>query len=57
MAQLTRNRKFMRKNVTVDNLWVVAYSADLLRKFITHMNAELCISKVKSIKYLFKHMD
>ena len=40
----------------VDNSWVVPYSPDLLGKFRTHMNVELCIYKVGSIKYLFKYV-
>ncbi len=45
-----------RQEFTVDNSWVVPSSPDLLRKFRTHMNVELCISKVGSIKYLFKYV-
>ena len=40
----------------VDNSWVVPYSPQLLRMFQCHFNAELCISKVGSIKYLFKYV-
>ena len=40
----------------VDNSWVVPYSLQLLRMFQGHFNAELCISKVGSIKYLFKYV-
>ena len=40
----------------IDNPWVVPHSPDLLRKFRTHMNVELCISRVESIKYLFKYV-
>ena len=39
----------------LDDSWAVQYSPDLLRKFRTHMNVELCISKLGSIKYLFKY--
>ena len=39
----------------VGNPWVVSYSLDLLRKFRTHKNIGLCISRVGSIKYLFRY--
>ena len=42
--------------VAIDNSKVVPYSLDLLRKFCTQMNVELCISRVGSIKYLFKYV-
>ncbi len=42
--------------LTLDNSCVVPYSPDLLRKFRTHLNVEFCISKVGSIKYLFKYV-
>ena len=42
--------------IVVGNTWVVPDSADSLRKFGTLMNVELCISKVGSIKYLFKYV-
>ena len=32
--------------MTIDNSWAVPYSPDFLQKFRTHMNVELCISKV-----------
>ena len=40
----------------LDNSWVVPHSPDLLRKFCTHMNVELCISRVGSINSLFKYV-
>ena len=40
--------------IAIDNSWVVPYSPDLPRRFCTYMHVELCISKVGSIKYLFK---
>ena len=40
----------------LNNSWVVPHLSDLLRKFRTHMNVELCISGVGSIKYLFKYV-
>ena len=42
--------------IVVDNSWFVPHSPDFLRKFGTHMNVELCISKVVSIKFLFKYV-
>ena len=44
------------QDCTVDNSWVVPYSPQLLSMFQCHFNAELCISKVGSIKYLFKYV-
>ena len=32
--------------MAIDNSWLVPYSPDLLRKFRTHMNVELCIFRV-----------
>ena len=40
----------------LNNSWVSHYSPELLRKFHTHMNLELCISRVGSIKYLFTYV-
>ncbi len=54
--QLSRFKRGMPRTLTVDTSWIVPYSPDLLRKFKTHMNLELCISKVVSIKYLFKYV-
>ena len=54
-----RTRKSKMKGATKiisDNSWVVPHSPDLLRKFRTHMNVELCISRVGSIKCLFKYV-
>ncbi len=42
--------------IDIDNSWLVPHSPELIRKFNCHMNAELCISKVGSIKYLFKYV-
>ena len=42
--------------IILDNLWVVPHSLYLLRKFRTHMNVGLCISRVGSIKYLFENI-
>ena len=50
----TKNRGILKINV--DNSWVVPHSPDLLRKFRTHMNVELCVSRVGWIKYLFKYV-
>ena len=33
--------------MAIDNSWVVPYSPDLLQKFRTHKNSELCISRVR----------
>lgn len=45
-----------KRELKVDNSWVVPYSPALLRMFRCHLNVELCISKVGSIKYLFKYV-
>ena len=42
--------------IIVDNSWVVSHSSGLRPNFSTHMNVELCISRVGSIKYLFKYL-
>ncbi len=42
--------------INIDNSWIVPHSPELIRKFNGHMNAEPCISKVGSIKYLFKYV-
>ena len=43
-------------HIILYNSRVVPHSPDLLRKFRTHMNFELCISRVRSIKYLFNYV-
>ncbi len=47
-------QKRILKNVTVDSSWVVSYSSPFAAEFKTHMNVDLCISKVGSIEYHFK---
>ncbi len=42
--------------IGIDNPWVVPHSPELIRKFNCHMNAGVCISKLGSIKYLFKYV-
>ena len=42
-------------SLEVDNSWVVPFSAILIRIFNCHINVELCISRVGSVKYLFKY--
>ena len=42
--------------MTIDDSWVVPHSPNLLRKFRTRLNVELCISRVGSNKYLFQHI-
>ncbi len=44
------------EDIEVDNRWVVRYCPKLLRTFQRHMNVEKCISRVGSIKYLFKYV-
>ena len=48
------NGRFAEK--TVDNSWVVAHCTKLIMMFDCHINVELCISRVGSIKYLFKYL-
>lgn len=43
-------------NVAVNSSWVVPYSPKLLHMFQCHFNVELCLSRVRSIKYLFKYV-
>ena len=43
-------------SLEVDNSWVVPFSAILIRIFNCHINVELCISRVGSVKYLFKYL-
>ena len=45
-----------RQPVVVDNSWVVPHSPLLLRSFACHLNVELCVSCVRSMKYLFKYV-
>ena len=40
----------------VENSWIFPCSPGFLRKFRTNMKVELCISRVISIKYLFKYV-
>ena len=54
--QTAKNKCFGATKIVVDNSWVLPHSPDLLRKFGTHMNAELFISRVGSIKYLLKYV-
>ena len=42
--------------IILENSQVVPHSPDLLLKFRNHMNVELCISRVGSIKYLLKYV-
>ena len=44
------------KKVKVDNLWIVPHCRELLRMFDCHINFEFCLSRVGSIKYLFKYV-
>ena len=47
------NRSVMRE---IDNRWVVPYCPAISRMFACHVNAELCISRLGGIKYLFKYV-
>ena len=40
----------------IDKSWVVPYSTFLMRMFQCHFNVEFCVSKVGSVKYLFKYV-
>ncbi|CAH2226617.1 jg9019, partial [Pararge aegeria aegeria] len=42
--------------VTIDNSWVVPYSAILLKIFNAHINVEAC-SSVRAIKYICKYIN
>ncbi|XP_074346727.1 uncharacterized protein LOC141685531 [Apium graveolens] len=41
-------------NADLDNQWVVPYNCDLLVKYQSHMNIEICCH-ARSIEYLFKY--
>lgn len=45
-----------KEDLIFDIRWVVPYYPKPLRMFQCHFNAELCVSKVGSIKYLFKYI-
>lgn len=39
----------------LDGSWAVVYNPKLTRKFLDHLNVELCISGVGGIKQFFKY--
>ena len=41
--------------VRLDNRWVVPYNPYLIKKFVAHINTEICMT-IFSIKYMFKYM-
>ena len=45
----------MRKDIELDNRFIVPYNAKFLMKYQAHINFELC-NKSNSIKYLFKYV-
>ena len=46
-----------KKTVEVDNSWAVPYCAELLLMFDYNINFEFRLSRVGSIKYLFKDVS
>ncbi|XP_058751306.1 uncharacterized protein LOC131624371 [Vicia villosa] len=46
----------MKKNVVLDNIFVVPYNPYLLKKFQAHINMEWC-NQGTSVKYLFKYIN
>ncbi len=44
------------QHIQIDNSWLFPHSSELIRKFHSHLNAELCNSRIGSIKYLFKYV-
>ena len=45
-----------KKHIQIDSLWVFPHSPELIRKLHCHLHAELCISRIGSINYLFKYV-
>ncbi len=56
VEQVSAGKGASSSKFRLENSWVVPYSLDLLQKFRTHMNVEICISRVGSVKYLFKYV-
>ena len=46
----------MRKDIELDNKFVIPYNAKFLMKYQAHINFKLC-NKFNSIKYLFKYVN
>ncbi len=45
-----------KQHIQIDNSWVVPHSPELIRRFPGQFIAESCISRIGSIKYLFKYV-
>ena len=43
-----------KKDISLDNRWVVPYNPYLSKKYNAHINVEIC-SSIKSCKYLYKY--
>jgi hypothetical protein len=48
-------KRVNRRDIILDNRWVVPYNPYLLAKYDCHINVEIC-STVKAVKYLYKYI-
>ncbi len=49
-------RYILKIDLQLDNHYVVPYNMNLLVKFDTHLNVELC-NRSRSMKYVFKYVN